>query len=116
MAFLALIGTASPAGAEIAGLTGTYGVDAGCTYAKTRQWEEFYGVLTKDHVETALSHCTFRGTPKRIVGGSRTEALCSEEGEEKKHTAVIDILRNGDLYTVRFTNGLEWGPFEKCQP
>jgi hypothetical protein len=114
-AFFALLGAASPAGAEIPGFSGTYGVDAGCEVAKTKQWEEFFSILTKDHVETGLSHCEFTGRPKRIVGGFSTDATCSEEGEDKKHASVIDILQNGDLYTVRFADGLEWGPFEKCQ-
>jgi hypothetical protein len=114
-AFFALLGAASPASAEIPGFSGTYGMDAGCEVAKTKQWEEFFSILTKDHVETGLSHCEFKGRPKRIVGGFRTEATCSEEGEDKTHTSVIDILQNGDLYTVRFSDGLEWGPFEKCQ-
>ncbi|MDQ0136831.1 hypothetical protein J2T08_004770 [Neorhizobium galegae] len=106
---------ASGAGAQVPAIEGTYGAEGGCRVAKTRDPEEFAATLTGQAVTTYASRCTFKGTAKRIVGGFRTEALCDEEGEETQHTAMIDILRNGDVYTVRFADGLEWGPFEKCQ-
>jgi hypothetical protein len=105
---------ASSAGAQVPAIEGTYRAEGGCRAARTDDLEEFDATLTSQAVTTFASRCTFKGSPKRIVGGFRTEALCDEEGEEDQHTAMIDILRNGDVYTVRFADGLEWGPFEKC--
>jgi len=105
---------ASDAGAQVPEIEGTYGAEGGCRVARIGDGEEFAATLTKEAVTTFASQCTFKGNPRRIVGGFRTEALCDEEGEEGQHTAMIDILRNGDVYTVRFADGLEWGPFEKC--
>ncbi|MEQ1404231.1 hypothetical protein ABK249_04750 [Neorhizobium sp. Rsf11] len=112
---LLFLTTGSNADAQISVIDGVYGDEGGCRFARTNEWEELFATLTDESVTTALSHCEFKGMAKPIVGGFRTEAVCDEEGEEQRHESVIDILRNGDVYTVRFADGLEWGPFTKCR-
>lgn len=96
-------------------LDGAYGNAAGCIYARTGQSSaaDVLLLLNDEGVTTSETRCRFHGKATSRKNGFSHQIQCRSE-EETGAVETVDLLRSPNGYTVRFNDGITWGPLPKC--
>jgi hypothetical protein len=118
LALLLGIVLAGPAGAAADVIDGSYGDKEGCRYAETGESSgaDFFFLLNKEGVTTAVSYCEFKREGKQIGGVTKVAAECHEEGYEETTLHELTLTPEGGGYSVSFPDGTRWGPLMRCKP
>lgn len=107
------------ASAEALDITGTYGNEAGCKFARTQEPTEDMMLLDAGQYRTYAALCSFVQVI-RVNDFTRVmTSICASEGEV---TETVEMLRlqkdpfGADAWTLFNAAGDDWGFFPKCQP
>ena len=96
-------------------LDGAYGNEIGCIFSRTGEYASagMFELLNDEGILTDNTTCEFRGRATKKPFGFSHPIRCRSE-EEIGAVETVDLLRSPQGYTVRFKDGIEWGPMPKC--
>jgi hypothetical protein len=116
LALLSSVSTGLAAGLDI---SGNYGDERGCVFAKTQDYsEQDFVLLTSKDVSTAVTSCDFVQAVPHTNGNVIVTALCGHEGDGALTISLMRVEKDtegADVYTVFDADGTPWGKVVPCQ-
>jgi len=115
---LALVGATVPAVAAELDISGNYGDEAGCRFARTNHYsEEDMLLLTRQYVTTQVTQCSFVQIFPAEADSQVAIVTCGHEGDEATTLGLMRVQKASDgvdAYLVFDQDGGMWGKAGRC--
>ena len=115
---LALVGATVHAVAAELDISGNYGDEAGCRFARTNHYsEEDMLLLTRQYVTTQVTQCSFVQIFPAEADSQVAIVTCGHEGEEATTLGLMRVQKASDgvdAYLVFDQDGGMWGKAGRC--